>query len=95
MSTEKRKVKVLGYSERGNEVCNKMNSYFYESPLGKTTIIKPEEFTWFCNNIDEFIDKLNIKQFSWMELIASIVDPKIKTELSRYYFEFIKINHSA
>ncbi|MBA5628549.1 hypothetical protein [Moheibacter lacus] len=70
-----------------NKVCTEINSNFQDSPI-KNTFVNPEELIWFNNNIDAIIEKLNIKQFEWIELIGSITDLRTHFDLLNCYYLF-------
>lgn len=49
------------------------------------TIEKEDEINWLINNLDDFIEKLEVKIILWKDLIESIESPETRTEITAFY----------
>ncbi|MDY0088993.1 MAG: hypothetical protein RBR78_01360 [Flavobacteriaceae bacterium] len=48
-------------------------------------IEKEDEINWLINNLDDFIEKLEVKIILWKDLIESIESPETRTEITAFY----------
>ena len=53
--------------------------------LHTETIKKEDEINWLINNLDNFIEKLEVKIILWKDLIESIESPETRTEITAFY----------
>lgn len=53
--------------------------------LHTETIKKEDEINWLINNLDSFIEKLEVKIILWKDLIGSIESPETRTEITAFY----------
>ncbi len=76
---------VKGKEKIKAKIISEFNSY-----LAENLVRKEEEIHWVLNNIDTFMEKLNIKVIPWEDLIMFIENTETRAEITAFYNKWNK-----